>query len=201
MGATTRLQTTRLRSAVFSEFGLIHHRLEVEVAWLLALSDHPGISGDGPSLSGAAKERLQSLVAEILSSSRLSRIKDIEKETNHDVKALGVFLARRSSRKTRIWAALEGFIHFACTSWDANHPAYALMLDRARTEVVLPALERLEQEHSKHGPRICGYPDVVAHARPARLANHCRQGACGDGGPAPTPAGTALRKHALSWAR
>ena len=140
-GRYHKTTNTRLRQ-LFSEFGLIHHRLEVEVTWLLALSDHPGIP-EIPSLSDAAKERLQSLVAGF-SPEQAQQVKDIEKETNHDVKALEYFL-RGKLKEDPDLGVLEGFIHFACTSWDVNHPAYALMLDRARTEVVLPALERLEQ--------------------------------------------------------
>ena len=141
-GRYYKTTSTRLRQ-LFSEFGLIRHRLEVEVAWLLALSDHPGIP-EVPSLSDAAKERLQSLVAGF-SPDQAQQVKDIEKETNHDVKALEYFL-REKLKEDKDLAGLEGFIHFACTSWDVNHPAYALMLDRARTEVVLPALESLEQK-------------------------------------------------------
>ena len=140
-GRYQKTTSKRLRQ-LFSEFGLIHHRLEVEVAWLLALSDHPKIP-EVPSLSDTARKHLQSLVSGF-SPEQAQQVKDIEKETNHDVKALEYFL-RGKIKDAPGLAALEGFIHFACTSWDVNHPAYALMLDRARTEVVLPMLERLEQ--------------------------------------------------------
>ena len=141
-GRYCKTTSTRLRQ-LFSEFGLIRHRLEVEVAWLLGLSDHPGIP-EVAALPDATKERLQSLVAEF-SPEQAQRVKEIEKETNHDVKALEYFLRERLKEDEEL-AGLEGFIHFACTSWDINHPAYALMLDRARTEVVLPALESLEKK-------------------------------------------------------
>ena len=163
-GRYHKTTSTRLRQ-LFSEFGLIHHRLEVEVAWLLALSDHPGIP-EIPSLSDAAKERLQSLVAGF-SPEQAQQVKGIEKETNHDVKALEYFL-REKLKEDPDLGALEGFIHFACTSWDANHPAYALMLDRARTEVVLPALERLEQNIQGMAHEYADVPMLSrTHGQPA----------------------------------
>lgn len=159
-------QTTsaRLRQ-LFSEFGLIHHRLEVEAAWLLALSDHPGIP-EVPALSDAARKRLQSLVAEF-SPEQARQVKDIEKKTNHDVKALEYFLRGRLKEDEEL-AGLEGFIHFACTSWDVNHPAYALMLDRARTEVVLPALRNLEQKIQGMAHEYADVPMLSrTHGQPA----------------------------------
>ncbi|MCY3851994.1 MAG: adenylosuccinate lyase [Gammaproteobacteria bacterium] len=163
-GRYHKTTNTRLRQ-LFSEFGLIHHRLEVEVVWLLALSDHPGIP-EIPSLSDAAKERLQSLVAGF-SPEQAQQVKDIEKETNHDVKALEYFL-RGKLKEDPDLGVLEGFIHFACTSWDVNHPAYALMLDRARTEVVLPALERLEQNIQSMAHEYADVPMLSrTHGQPA----------------------------------
>ena len=163
-GRYYKTTSTRLRQ-LFSEFGLIHHRLEVEVAWLLALSDHAGIP-EVPSLSDAAKERLQSLVAEF-SPDQAQQVKDIEKETNHDVKALEYFL-REKLKEDKDLAGLEGFIHFACTSWDVNHPAYALVLDRARTEVVLPALESLEQKIQGMAHEYADIPMLSrTHGQPA----------------------------------
>ena len=132
----------RLRQ-LFSEFGLIRHRLEVEVAWLLALSGHPDLP-EVPALPAAAAERLQAMVAEF-TPAQAQQVKDLEQQTNHDVKALEYFLRAQLKEDPEL-APLEGFIHFACTSWDINHTAYALMLDRACTEVILPALEKLEHK-------------------------------------------------------
>ena len=163
-GRYYKTTSTRLRQ-LFSEFGLIHHRLEVEIAWLQALSDHPGIP-EVSTLSDAAKKRLQSLVAEF-SPEQAQRVKGIEKETNHDVKALEYFLRERLKEDEEL-AGLEGFIHFACTSWDVNHPAYALMLDRARTEVVLPALESLEQKVQNMAHEYADIPMLSrTHGQPA----------------------------------
>ena len=144
-GRYYRNTSKRLRQ-LFSEFGLIHHRLEVEITWLAALSDHPDIA-EIPALSDLGKKRLHALVAEF-SLEQARQVKDIEKRTNHDVKALEYFLREKLQSDEEL-AALAGFLHFACTSWDINHPAYALMLNRARVEILLPSLEDLEQ-------KICG---------------------------------------------
>ncbi len=128
---------------LFSEFGLIKHRLEIEVAWLISLSDHPNIS-EVPALAETGREKLQALVAQF-SVEQAQTVKNIEKDTNHDVKALEYYLRQHLVEDPEL-APLEGFIHFACTSWDVNHPAYALMLNRARSEVLLPALEQLTQQ-------------------------------------------------------
>ena len=163
-GRYYRNTSTRLRQ-LFSEFGLIHHRLEVEVAWLLALSDHPDIP-EVAALSGAARERLQSTVAEF-SLEHAQQVKDLEMQTNHDVKALEYFLRERLKEDNEL-APLEGFIHFACTSWDANHAAYALMLDRARAEVMLPALEGLEQKIRDMAHEYADIPMLSrTHGQPA----------------------------------
>ena len=163
-GRYYKATSTRLRQ-LFSEFGLIHHRLEVEVAWLLALSDHPGVS-EVSALSDAAKERLRSLVAEF-SPEQAQQVKDIEEETNHDVKALEYFLRERLKEDEEL-TVLEGFIHFACTSWDVNHPAYALMLSRARTEVMLPALENLEKKIQGMAHEYADIPMLSrTHGQPA----------------------------------
>ena len=155
---------SRLRQ-LFSEFGLIHHRLEVEVAWLLALSDHPDIP-EIPTVSDAAKERLQSMISGF-SPEQAQQVKEIEKETNHDVKALEYFLREKLKADAEL-AGLEGFIHFACTSWDVNHPAYALMLDRARTEVLLPVLEVLEQKIQDMAHEYASMPMLSrTHGQPA----------------------------------
>ena len=155
---------SRLRQ-LFSEFGLIHHRLEVEVAWLLALSDHPDIP-EIPTVSDAAKERLQSMISGF-SPEQAQQVKEIEKETNHDVKALEYFLREKLKADAEL-AGLEGFIHFACTSWDVNHPAYALMLDRARTEVLLPVLEVLEQKIQGMAHEYASMPMLSrTHGQPA----------------------------------
>jgi adenylosuccinate lyase len=122
---------------IFSEFGLIHARVRVEVEWLLALAAEPGI-GELPAFDAAASARLRAL-ADTFSVADAARVKAIERTTNHDVKAVEYFIKERLGDDAALGPALE-FVHFACTSEDINNLAYALMLHRARGDVLLPAL-------------------------------------------------------------
>jgi len=123
---------------VFSEFGLIHHRVMVEVRWLQALASHAGIP-EVPVLSGHAERVLNDLV-EKFSEQDAQRIKNIERTTNHDVKAVEYFLKEKVAGNEELEAVSE-FIHFACTSEDINNLAYALMLRAARTQALLPLMD------------------------------------------------------------
>jgi adenylosuccinate lyase len=123
---------------VFSEFGLIHHRVLVEVRWLQALAAHAGIP-EVPALSGHAERLLNDLV-EKFSEQDAQRVKNIESTTNHDVKAVEYFLKEKIAGNEELEAVSE-FIHFACTSEDINNLAYALMLRAARTQALLPLMD------------------------------------------------------------
>src|SRR6266568_6498154 len=124
----------------FSEFGLMRQRVRVELAWLEALSDEPGIA-EVPPLS-AATRALFSTVQSDFSVADADRIKAIERTTNHDVKAIEYWLKERLSPVPEI-ADVAEFIHFACTSEDINNLAHGLMLSGARQNVLLPALNSL----------------------------------------------------------
>lgn len=136
---------------IFSEYGLIKARVKVEVEWLLALADEPGIVELEP-FSAAAAARLRAL-AENLSPADAARVKEIERTTNHDVKAVEYFIKERlkslpptgSGDDAELGPALE-FVHFACTSEDINNLSYALMLNEARQFVLLPKLDELIQK-------------------------------------------------------
>jgi adenylosuccinate lyase len=125
---------------LLSEFGLMHRRVQVEVEWFVALSD-AGFAEFAP-LSEAARGLLRSLVLRF-SEADAQAIKDIEKTTNHDVKAVEYWLKSRFDGHAELKAAGE-FVHFACTSEDINNTSHALMLQAARAEVLLPALDRLQ---------------------------------------------------------
>ncbi|HZP66815.1 MAG TPA: adenylosuccinate lyase [Rudaea sp.] len=124
---------------IFSEFGLMHRRVLVEVRWLLALADEEAIVETG-QVSAAARAYLATL-AETFSLQDAERIKAIEATTNHDVKAVEYFIKERIAGHDELARAKE-FVHFACTSEDINNLAYALMLRDARDGVLLPALDR-----------------------------------------------------------
>jgi adenylosuccinate lyase len=137
---------------IFSEYGLIRHRVLVEVRWLQALACHPGIP-EVPPLSERAAHLLDGL-AETFGLADAQRVKNIERTTNHDVKAVEYLLKEKIAGNKELEAVGE-FIHFACTSEDINNLAYALMLREARTQTLLPQLDglidaiaRLAQQHA-----------------------------------------------------
>ncbi len=125
---------------IFSEFGLMHRRVLVEVRWLLALAEEKAI-GEIGTLSTAGRQYMLTL-ADSFSLQDAERIKAIEAKTNHDVKAVEYFLKERIGDHAELARAKE-FVHFACTSEDINNLAYALMLRDARDGVLLPTLEKL----------------------------------------------------------
>jgi adenylosuccinate lyase len=125
---------------LFSEYGLIRERIKVELAWLEALSDEPGIA-EFPPLSASARTLLGS-VADEFAIAEAERVKAIERTTNHDVKAIEYWLRERFAGNEEIKRAIA-FIHFACTSEDINNLAYGRMLDMARRDILLPALKGL----------------------------------------------------------
>ncbi len=115
---------------IFSEFGLIRFRVEVEVRWLQQLSRHPHIE-EVPEFSAATNSFLDQLVAQF-DESQAQQIKDIERTTNHDVKAVEYFLKKQFAGNSELEAVLE-FVHFACTSEDINNLSHALMLREGRS--------------------------------------------------------------------
>jgi adenylosuccinate lyase len=125
---------------IFSEFGLLHRRVLVEVRWLLMLADEAAIA-ELAAPDAASRRRLMTL-ADAFSLQDAERIKAIERTTNHDVKAVEYFIKERIGDHPELAKAKE-FVHFACTSEDINNLAYALMLRDARETVLLPALDKL----------------------------------------------------------
>lgn len=124
----------------FSEFALIRFRVLIEIEWLKALSREAAIA-EVPRFSPETVSRLDALAANF-SEADGAAVKAIEARTNHDVKAVEYFLKEKLAGNTEI-AKVAEFIHFACTSEDINNLCHALMLKRARDEVVLPALDRI----------------------------------------------------------
>ena len=138
---------------IFSEYGLIRHRVLVEVRWLQMLAEHDDII-EVPRLSSSATRLLNDIV-ENFSEEDAQRVKNIERTTNHDVKAVEYFLKERIAGNDELEKVSE-FIHFACTSEDINNLAYGLMLREARTQVLLPmmdevidAIQRMAHEHAE----------------------------------------------------
>lgn len=124
----------------FSEFGLIRFRLLAEIRWLQALAAHPEISEITP-FSDDALTFLNAIFTNF-SVQDAERIKDIERTTNHDVKALEYFIKERVEHHPEI-APVTEFIHFCCTSEDINNLAHGLMLIEGRDQIIIPLLESL----------------------------------------------------------
>ncbi len=145
-------KTVDLRT-IFSEYGLIHHRVLVEVRWLQKLASIDAIS-EVPTLSEHANRILDGIV-DHFTEEDAQRVKNIERTTNHDVKAVEYFLKEKIQGNTELEAISE-FIHFACTSEDINNLSYALMLNQGRTQILLPimdetidAITRLAHHHAE----------------------------------------------------
>jgi adenylosuccinate lyase len=121
---------------ILSEAGFMHHRVKVEVAWLIALSE-AGFA-ELPPFSKAARALLEGLTSNFTEDDA-ARIKSIEAVTNHDVKAVEYWLKEKVNDVPELVKASE-FIHFACTSEDINNTSHGMMLKTARDEVLLPQL-------------------------------------------------------------
>ncbi len=124
---------------LMSEQGYMHRRVQVEVAWFIALSDC-GFAEFKP-LTGGARKYLLGLVSHFSEADALA-IKEIEKVTNHDVKAVEYWIKSKFEARPELLSAAE-FVHFACTSEDINNTSHALQIQAARDAVVLPAIDGL----------------------------------------------------------
>ena len=147
-------KTDALRS-VFSEFGLIRYRVMVEVRWLQHLANHPEI-GEVPPFSDEANQLLNGLVDNFTLEQAL-RVKEIERTTNHDVKAVEYLLKETIASHAELNAVSE-FIHFACTSEDINNLSHALMLKEGRDNIVVPVLQQIHQQLSDMAREMADVP-------------------------------------------
>jgi len=139
---------------LLSETGLMRARVRVEIEWLIALSD-AGLA-ELPPLPGNAREFLRTLAVDF-SAPQAARIKEIERVTNHDVKAVEYFLKEAVADNAELAGASE-FIHFGCTSEDINNGAYALMIGEARSRSLRPALAALVSRLRTLAHRHAGVP-------------------------------------------
>jgi adenylosuccinate lyase len=155
---------TRSLRPFLSEAGFMSHRVEVEIAWLVALADHchPELT----PFTAHAQKRLQLIVSNFTEADAAA-IKDIERTTNHDVKAVEYWLKAQVKDDVELSKAAE-FIHFACTSEDINNTSHALMLTRARDQVMVPALREIEQILTKLAHHYADQPLLSrTHGQPA----------------------------------
>ena len=126
--------------SIFSEYGLIRNRVTVEIRWLQQLAAHPAIT-EVPAFSAEANAFLDKLVSEF-SLADAERIKEIERTTNHDVKAVEYLIKEKIADVPELHAVTE-FVHFACTSEDINNLSHALMLREGLDHGLLPGMEKV----------------------------------------------------------
>jgi adenylosuccinate lyase len=149
---------------IMSEAGLLHHRVAVEVAWVIALSK-AGFS-ELPAFSKDAVDYLNCIV-DNFGETDAQRIKDIEKTTNHDVKAVEYYLKEKMAGRDDLAQAGE-FIHFACTSEDINNTSHGLMLKKARADVLLPLMDELVAKFKSIAVEHAAQPMLSrTHGQPA----------------------------------
>lgn len=157
-------KTSSLRS-IFSEFGLLKFRVQVEVRWLQKLASCADIK-EVPAFEKNANDYLDAIVANF-NEEDAARIKTIERTTNHDVKAVEYFLKEKVATIPALHQVSE-FIHFACTSEDINNLSHAIMLETARQEILLPTWRELIDTVSKMAQEYRDLPLLSrTHGQPA----------------------------------
>ncbi|MEG4314797.1 adenylosuccinate lyase [Pseudomonas sp. FIP_A4] len=157
-------KTSALRP-IFSEFGLIRCRVQVEVRWLQRLAAHPGIPEVAP-FSAEANALLDKL-AENFQLEHAERVKEFERTTNHDVKAVEYLLKEQAKQLPEL-AAVNEFIHFACTSEDINNLSHALMLREGRDQVLLPLMRQIAEAIRALAIKFADVPMLSrTHGQPA----------------------------------
>ena len=149
----------------FSEFALIRFRVQVEVAWLKALSHEPQIA-EVPAFSAATIARLDDLAVDF-SVEDAAAVKSIEATTNHDVKAVEYWLKQQLADNAEVVQVAE-FIHFACTSEDINNLSHGLMLKSSLEKVMLPALDAIVARLVELSHQLADAPMLArTHGQPA----------------------------------
>lgn len=148
----------------FSEYALIKHRLVVEISWLMMLSSEKGIP-ELPAFSDKEIKILEDLIKNF-SEKEAEKVKEIEKKTNHDVKAVEYYIKQKLENTSL--KKYSGFIHFACTSEDINNLAIALMIQSAGNDVLLPVMKNLIKEISGLAKKWKSVPMLaMTHGQPA----------------------------------
>ncbi len=157
-------QTAAL-AETFSELGLMRYRLKMEIAWLKALANHPGIT-ELPPLDARAEHALDAVLDGFDETGGIA-VKSIEATTNHDVKAIEYYLRERLAAEPALAQALE-FIHFALTSEDVNNVAYACMTRDGRDHILVPAMARVIAQIDEIAGREAATPMLArTHGQPA----------------------------------
>jgi len=151
--------------ALFSEYGLIRFRVQVEIRWLLALSNWTALQ-EVPTFSPMTRSALEAIV-DSFSEADARRVKEIEATTNHDVKAVEYFLKEKTLTNAEV-AKVGEFFHFACTSEDINNLSHGLMLRHGRDDILLPAMDKLIAAIEALAVKFADQPMLArTHGQPA----------------------------------
>jgi adenylosuccinate lyase len=151
--------------ALFSEYGLIRFRVQVEIRWLLALSIWTELK-EVPTFSPMTRAALETIV-DSFSEADARRVKEIEATTNHDVKAVEYFLKEKTLANAEV-AKVGEFFHFACTSEDINNLSHGLMLRDGRDDILLPAMDNLIAAIEALAVKFADQPMLArTHGQPA----------------------------------
>lgn len=150
----------------FSEHAIIKYRLNAEIQWLLALGDCDGVE-EVPVFPAEDRKALLALVSGF-DEEAARRVKEIERTTNHDVKAVEYYIKERMAGMGDETSKLSEFVHFACTSEDITNLAYAQALDRSRSAVMLPAMDALISKLRAMAHQFASIPMLShTHGQPA----------------------------------
>jgi adenylosuccinate lyase len=157
---------TQALRPIFSEYGLIRARVLVEVRWLQRLAAHAAIPRS-PGLLRRKPTPYSMTLAENFSLEHAERVKEIERTTNHDVKAIEYLLKEQAAKLPEL-AQVSEFIHFACTSEDINNLSHALMLREGRDDVMLPLMRQTANAIRELAIRFADVPMLSrTHGQPA----------------------------------
>ncbi|KAA0147810.1 hypothetical protein FNF27_06807 [Cafeteria roenbergensis] len=150
----------------FGEFALIKYRVLVEVAWLKTLANCAGVP-EVPAMSADAQAALQSIV-DTFGVEQATRVKEIERETNHDVKAVEYFIKEQLAAGPSELGKYYEFVHFGCTSEDVGNLAYAKSIDDAKRAVIVPQMAAVRDEVARMADQHAAVPMLArTHGQPA----------------------------------
>jgi adenylosuccinate lyase len=159
---SAKLEALRM---LFSEYGLMHERVTVELGWFSVLADEDGVP-EVPPLSDEDTDFMVNLIRDFAVKDA-ERIKEIEATTNHDMKAVEYYLKEKLGERSSLKGVTE-FVHFGCTSEDINNLAYGLMLKHGRERVLLPMMERMIERLRAQARRHADLPMLSrTHGQPA----------------------------------
>ena len=148
-------QTVESLQTIFSEFGLIKNRIKIEIAWFQSLANNPKIK-ELPALSESTIQAMNEALLHF-SVADAQAVKELEKTTNHDVKAVEYWIKNRFQNLNDFAQGME-FVHFSCTSEDINNLSHALMLQEACHQVLLPVCQQMAEEWRKMAHDLADTP-------------------------------------------